>query len=230
MKILSIDTACNTCRTALTDGGKIIGKYSETDKRTHSVKLLPAIEKIVKEAGLTPSDIELVAVTNGPGSYTGMRIGVSTAKTLAYGINAPLVGINTLDFLAFSACSDEIPGDISSVCSLINARNERVYSCIYDRDLVPARECRAGDLADVLGELGEEGRVLFCGDGCVDYRDIITDKLGERAVFADEEKVLGVTEVMNLLAGKIYSEEEDKSVFTPEKLVIDYLRAYLQEK
>ncbi len=233
LKILSIDTTCNTCQVALTDGRKLLGSYSENDRRTHSVKLLPAIENIVKEAGLEPSDIDLLAVTNGPGSYTGMRIGVSTAKAIAYGTGAPLVGVNTLDFLAFSSARSLRSRKISHVCALINARNERVYSCIYDRDLVPLCTCLAGDLKDVCEELSsllsDGKKVLFCGDGSVDYKEQIEEYLPEKAVFSPKEIILGDAKVINDLAEKIYRGSDDKSEFSAEKLTIEYLRPYLRE-
>ena len=104
MKLLVMDTSCKTAMAAVCEDGSVLASIQIQDQRTHSVKLLPAVEYILAAAGVSPSELGLVAVTNGPGSYTGLRIGVTTAKAFAYSLEIPLIGLNTLEALA-AACA-----------------------------------------------------------------------------------------------------------------------------
>ena len=116
MKILALDTSCKTAMAVITDNGKIIAGIQLHDEKTHSVKLLPAIEYILSAADILPQDLDCIAVTNGPGSYTGLRIGVTTAKTYAYTLNIPVIGINSLEALAASVDV----GNDNIICPLID--------------------------------------------------------------------------------------------------------------
>src|SRR5690554_5899592 len=98
--ILALETATSLGSVALWDE-RLVGEYTLNIKRTHSERLMPAVVRILADAGLGPSDLTAVAVSSGPGSFTGLRIGMMTAKTLAWSLNLPLFGIPTLDALAW---------------------------------------------------------------------------------------------------------------------------------
>ena len=102
MKILAIDTSCKTAMVSLSENGTVIAAVQLHDNKTHSVKMLPAVEYVLSSADTKFEDLGALAVTTGPGSYTGLRIGVTTAKTLSYTLKIPLIGINTLEALAAS--------------------------------------------------------------------------------------------------------------------------------
>lgn len=121
MKILSIDTSSCICSVAILEDEKIIKEISNEDGNTHSVKLMPQIEQIFKETNLTLNDIDLFACDKGPGSFTGIRIGISTIKAFCDVTNVPAIGIPSLMALAYNI-------DFNGyICSLIDAKNSNVY-------------------------------------------------------------------------------------------------------
>lgn len=229
MLILSIDTSCATAGVSLTKDGVVISEISVNDKNTHSVKLMPAIELLFKNVGLSVSDIDAVAVVNGPGSYTGLRIGVSAAKAIAYSAEVPAIGVNTLDYLARSAnaCGADY------VCSVIDARNTHVYYGVYKASVENGRQkltrvaeygaMPSEELCEMLRTICN-GKVIFCGDGVMANRDIFKNTLGENYIEADMSSLLGRISFAGMIAGEKYSEADDKSGFTAEALDVYYLR------
>lgn len=232
MKILSIDTACKTAMAALSEGDKVISAIQLHDSKTHSVKMLPAVEYILKAADVAPSELGAVAVTNGPGSYTGLRIGVTTAKTLSYALNIPVLGINTLDAIAATCNFTDNKSEII-ICPMIDARNERVYSAAYKAGEIIA-ETVASECAQVCSDLlkliqGTSQRILFTGDGSVVNKKIIEDALGEKCLFAPTEFSFGSPQGLARVACKKYSEAvacDRLSDFTAEGLKVNYYKNY----
>ena len=229
MLILGIDTSCATAGVSLTKDGIIISEISINDKNTHSVKLMPAIQMLFKNVGMSVSDIDAVAVVNGPGSYTGLRIGVSAAKAIAYSAEVPLIGVNTLDYLARSI---NTVGDVY-VCSVIDARNTHMYYGIYKTKVVDGKNITesvsdygampAVELCEKLAS-ETEGRIVFCGDGVLANREILKQHLGERYFEADTFSLLGRISAANAIAGEIYSLAEDQNAFTADSSDVFYLR------
>ncbi|MBR5280529.1 MAG: tRNA (adenosine(37)-N6)-threonylcarbamoyltransferase complex dimerization subunit type 1 TsaB [Clostridia bacterium] len=223
MKILAIDTACNLARVALTEDGTLCKAITVDDKRRHSVKLLPAIETLLAECGVAPKNLDLIAVTKGPGSFTGLRIGVVTAKTMAYALHIPLVGVNTLDAIAASfAKEDEV------VCPLIDARNTRAYGGFYQKgESVGARFVRPlqDTVEAFLSEFPTE-TLLACGDGVLNPAlvDILQQGLGGRCRIVTEAEHPGKMEDLAALALSIYEETADKTVFDCNAIDIDYMK------
>lgn len=227
MKILVIDTSCKTSMAALTENGNVISSIALNDNKTHSVKMLPSIEYILDASGVDPKELEAIAVTNGPGSYTGLRIGVTTAKTFAYTLQIPLVGINTLDALAASC---EPQSDDTLVCPLIDARNARVYAAIYKNGNI-LQETQALDCAELCENLKEieSAKILFTGDGAVSNKKLIADILGERAVFVPTEMSLGSPAALAYVASKRIDEIIQNgtiSDYTAESLKVNYYKNY----
>lgn len=121
MKILSIETVGNICAVALTEDNNLIKEEILEDGNTHSVKLMPLVDKLLKETNITVNDIDLFACDIGPGSFTGIRIGVSTIKAFIDVTNKKTVGVSSLEILARNVDEDGI------ICSLLDAKNDNVY-------------------------------------------------------------------------------------------------------
>jgi tRNA threonylcarbamoyladenosine biosynthesis protein TsaB len=185
VQILGIDTATLVCSVALVTKDKMLAEYSLQVKKTHSERLLPLIAVVLKDAGLVPGDLNGVAVAAGPGSFTGLRIGIVTAKALGQALDVPLVGISTLEGLA--AQHPYFPG---IVCPILDARRSQVYNALFLAGTQSSRftDDRALALIELLAELDLRPEpVLFVGDGVPVYRDAIVQHLGKRAHFAPPE-------------------------------------------
>jgi tRNA threonylcarbamoyladenosine biosynthesis protein TsaB len=167
--ILGIDTACACAKAALWEDGHLLAEAYADDQKTHSVKLMPMIDRLFREAERTLRQVALMGVVTGPGSFTGLRIGVATAKALAYSIHAPVVGLNTLDFLAASV-SDSAD---AMICSAVDARNASVYCNAYieGKALWECKVRSVPELTEKLRTLSEKTgrRVIVTGDGAKKY-------------------------------------------------------------
>ena len=225
MKILSLDTSCKTAMAAVSEDGVILGAISIQDHKTHSVKMLPAIEYILSAAEIAPADLDLIAVTNGPGSYTGLRIGVTTAKTFAYSLRIPLIGVNSLEALA-AACNMD---PVSLICPVIDARNARVYASLYrdGKEMMKPCALSCDVLCEKLKYSGE--KILFTGDGIFANRTRFTELLGEMYRPVSVELSGGNPAAISLLARAKYAAAEAAgtlSEFTAESLKVEYYKNY----
>jgi tRNA threonylcarbamoyladenosine biosynthesis protein TsaB len=134
--ILQIDTALETAIVSLAFKGNLVAETCNLSQKDHASFLQPAIALLVKEAGITLSQIDAVAVVEGPGSYTGLRVGMASAKGLCYALNKPLITISTLMLLAATAKSDIIDFNTEQlICPMIDARRMEVFTAVYDADL-----------------------------------------------------------------------------------------------
>lgn len=179
MKILAVDTSSRSCSVAVVENNNLLAEIIKEDGETHSRHLMDIIKKVLELSGLVPSDIDCFAVTKGPGSFTGLRIGISSVKGLAAATGKPLAGISTLDALA----AQVLPTSYL-ICSVIDARKGEVYSSRYRFvDGLIQKEMKEEALlpdkaADGIGEPS-----LFIGDGAILYRNIIENKLENLAYF-----------------------------------------------
>jgi len=172
--ILGIETATKNCSVALFQNGIVIAEKEHiSDGYTHAEQLTLFIEEVVGSANITLKEIKAIAISKGPGSYTGLRIGTSTAKGLCYALDIPLISISTLKAMAFTMTKSHV-ADI--YCPMIDARRMEVFSAVYN---VKNNEIR-GVQADVVDEqtyanfLNNE--VLFFGDGALKCKEIINHK------------------------------------------------------
>ncbi|WP_078543039.1 tRNA (adenosine(37)-N6)-threonylcarbamoyltransferase complex dimerization subunit type 1 TsaB [Litchfieldia alkalitelluris] len=184
MKVLSIDTSNLVMGIALLDDTKVIGEVITNLKKNHSVRVMPAIEQLLKECDVRPNELNKIVVAKGPGSYTGVRIGVTIAKTLAWTLNIPLVGVSSLEVLA--ANGRYFDGMISP---LFDARRGQVYTGLYsyssDGLLVSQKEDAIILLKDWLSDLkGNNTQTLFIGNDLELHKAVIEEELGELALFA----------------------------------------------
>ncbi len=163
MKILAIDTSTSVMGIALMSEEKIYAETMTNLKINHSIMLMPTVDQMFNEVDWEPNDIDLVAVAKGPGSYTGVRIGVTTAKTYAWFLKVPLIGVSTLEAMAYSFKYYE--GVISPI---IDARRGQVYTGLYkniDSKLINIQEDCIISLSDWLNMLQKNNeKVLFIGD------------------------------------------------------------------
>ena len=164
MKILSLDTTATVCTAAICDGDKLIAETTVNTGNTHSETLLPVIENLLKITETDIKDIDCFACSTGPGSFTGVRIGVATIKGLAYGKGKPCVSVSTLDALAYN-----LAGFNGILCPVMNARRNQVYNALFKCEngsitrLCPDRALSISELDDELS--GESLPIYLSGDG-----------------------------------------------------------------
>ena len=182
MKILSVDTSANVATAAISEDDKLICEYSVNNKLTHSQTLMPIIDSILKQAETDLSEINLIAVANGPGSFTGLRIGVSAVKGFANAANIPVVGISTLTSMAYN-----LPYCPHIICPIMDARRSQVYNAIYKwngNELCELKAPRALGIDELLDELSDYETVVFLGDGVPVHKSVICETLKNKASFA----------------------------------------------
>lgn len=181
MRILALDTATRSCSIAIIDDESILAEAMYAGGQTHTIHLIEMVQKALDQAGLRLSEIDGFAVGRGPGSFTGLRIGISTVKALAIATAKPVVGVSDLDALAMQAV---VTGHMM-ICVLMDARKGEVYFSHYCHEnenleqLIPAR---VSSLDDVLAAI--HTACVFIGEGARVYRKKISEKLGEKASFA----------------------------------------------
>ena len=172
--ILSLDTSTTVCSVALhTLDGALLGSYELFTERTASSRLTVLVQDVVAHTGHTLSDVSAIAVAKGPGSYTGLRIGVSTAKGLCMALDKPLIGINTL-----VAMTEQVRSFYESdtlFCPMIDARRMEVYCAVYGQDGSEIQPTSATILDEAsFADLLEANRVIFFGDGADKARPVLT--------------------------------------------------------
>ena len=182
MKVLAIDTSNFTLGVALINGTQVIGEYTTNLKKNHSVRVMPAIESLLRDCDTSPKELTKIVVAQGPGSYTGVRIGVTIAKTLAWTLKIPLSAVSSLEVLAANGRSFD-----GLISPLFDARRGQVYTGLYEFDngnlKTVMEDCNilCSDWAMKLKECNRP--VLFVGQDVEIHRETITEVLGDLAVF-----------------------------------------------
>ena len=179
MKLLVMDTSGPVCGVAVLEDDKVLSEYTAQNRNTHSVNLMPMTECALAAAGTCLQEMDAVAAVTGPGSFTGVRIGVATAKGLAHGAGIPCIPVDALEALSLSA------GDFDGViCPIQDARAGQVYGAAF-RDGIRLTEDAPMKLPEYLEKVSLLGeRFLFLGDGMPVHREKIREILGGKAVFA----------------------------------------------
>ncbi|MCR4597588.1 MAG: tRNA (adenosine(37)-N6)-threonylcarbamoyltransferase complex dimerization subunit type 1 TsaB [Acetatifactor sp.] len=173
MKILGIDSSGLVASVAVMEDGVLLGEYTTNYKKTHSQTLLPMLDEVKKMIELDLNTVDAIAISAGPGSFTGLRIGSATAKGLGLALNKPLVEVPTLEGLAYNLYGCE-----AVVCPIMDARRNQVYTGIYEftaeNELKSVMDQSAMDIHDLLRELERiNKKVIFLGDGVAVYRGVI---------------------------------------------------------
>ena len=171
MKILSIDTSSNLCSVALLEDNQPIDELIIDDNKTHSQNLMPLIQNLFLKLNIGLPEINLIACNKGPGSFTGIRIGIATAKAIAEVANIPTIGISSLDCLAYN-----VPNATGVICSLIDANNNQVYCAIFDKNYNLLSDYIADDISNITSILNNYNDITFVGTGSITYKDILTKK------------------------------------------------------
>ncbi|WP_460546228.1 tRNA (adenosine(37)-N6)-threonylcarbamoyltransferase complex dimerization subunit type 1 TsaB [Echinicola sediminis] len=170
--ILSIETAVAVCSVAIHEQGRLLGLIELHQENVHAQKLMPAINSLLEQVGVTTKKLSAVAVSEGPGSYTGLRIGVSTAKGIAYAHGIPLIGVGSLDAMAKQALPWVESSDM--IVPMVDARRMEVYCKVFNgqlEELSPLRPVVVDEGS--FGELFEKGKVYFLGDGAEKVSQVI---------------------------------------------------------
>ncbi len=165
--ILSIDTATENASVCLSANGNILAALQNQDQKNHAAFVQPAIQQVMKMANLDLNQIDAVAVTNGPGSYTGLRVGLASAKGLCYALQKPLLLLNTLELMAFASIQQqESKSENMLFCPLIDARRMEVFTAVYDKTLNPIVAPQAKILDEnSFSDLLESNIIIFSGSG-----------------------------------------------------------------
>lgn len=178
IKVLAIDTAGDTGSVALIEDDQLLGEYLFSGARTHSEKLLSMIDRLLTDHGCPVQRVDLIAVSSGPGSFTGLRVGISTAQGIALAEGKDLMGVPTLEVIAYQAC-----GHREQICPMIDLRGPEIFTALY-------RSAGSGALQRLKDETvcepeswlaGIKDRTVFLGSGACRYQKQITTFLGDAA-------------------------------------------------
>lgn len=213
MLILSIDTSTRGCSVAVHESGILLAAYDLFTDKSSSSMLTTLIQDTVENVGFQLSDLDVIAVAKGPGSYTGLRVGVSTAKGLCYALDKPLIAINTLEAMAMQVIPF-FPDEVL-FCPMIDARRMEVYASIFNSDgeIVMPTEAVILDEASFDHTL-KTNQVVFFGDGAAKCKNLLVAK--NHVLFLKSE-IRPSARTVGLLAVKAYSQHhfEDIATFEP---------------
>lgn len=237
MKILSIDTASNVCGVSILENKKLICNLDTNTGRTHSENLMPMIQNAFQKNNLTLKDIDLIVCDIGPGSFTGLRIGIATVKAFSDSLSIPCIGISSLEVLAYNI-KDSIERN-NHVCSIIDCKNDNCYFALYERRngifetlIEPQAESIESCLSilksyceDTLGN----SSLTFVGDGSELYRDKIKDVFSNAKFISQNSNILNSFS-LGLAGIDKYNSEEDIQEILPLYLKKPQAQRQLEEK
>jgi tRNA threonylcarbamoyladenosine biosynthesis protein TsaB len=207
MKILGVDTSTSWGSLGIIDDDAVVAEYALFREETHSARLVPAIQALLKEARLDLNEIDGMAVSLGPGSFTGLRVGLSTVKGLALAAQKPVVGVPTLDALA-----SNLPFTPYLICPILDARKGEVYTALYNGEKGRVEQLTPYQVLSptVLLEQLPPQETVFLGYGVQVYGEFIREQLGEKAFFAPPHlRFLRGSTVAELGLGRIMQGEGD---------------------
>ncbi len=218
MKVLAIDTSTASATVAISEDGILLGTTTVCLKRAHSQIIMVLIEELLNKLELTPADIDLFSASHGPGSFTGIRVGIAAIKGLADGAHKPCVGVSTLKAMALPYATSE-----NLICTVIDARRDQVYYGIYNSKLEEIEKeyiLKIDELCEKLKEYGK--KVVFTGDCVEKHKEKIIDILGENAVFPN--KIFHFNNAVNVasLAEEKYLNEKVSGII-PEYILKSYV-------
>uniref|UniRef100_UPI0040484A27 tRNA (adenosine(37)-N6)-threonylcarbamoyltransferase complex dimerization subunit type 1 TsaB n=1 Tax=Algoriphagus sp. TaxID=1872435 RepID=UPI0040484A27 len=213
-RILSIETSTSICSVAIHEQGELLALAEIKEPGAHAEKLLVLVDEVFEKAGLSFGDLDAVAVSQGPGSYTGLRIGVSTAKGIAYALEIPLIGINTLQAMAASQPISQ--GEF--VVAVLDARRKEVYTQTFGDSLQELSSIEAVVLEEgIFDSILEKGRVYFVGDGVEKVKEEVKSA---NALFVADWGISLSAKNMGVLASEKHARQEweDLAYFVPNYL------------
>ncbi len=231
MLTLALDTALAPASCALVEDGAVLMELTTRNGKNHSARIIPLVEALLSLVDKKPEAVDLFAVSAGPGSFTGLRIGVVTIKGMAYALQKPAIGVNTLDSLAYSV--PDFPG---LICPMIDARNNQVYTALYRRreqELATVREAvglPVDQWADTLSSVLSPGEsLLLVGDGAPLHKAYLESLFPDRVFSAEPELFMPRAAAVALLAEQSYRKGKAED-FSPFNLEPFYLRPSQAER
>ena len=222
--ILSIETATSSGSVSLHKSGHLIGLQQYNIEKSHSSLLHVLIEQLLNNSGISKNDLDAIAVSAGPGSYTGLRIGVSTAKGLCYALDKPLISINTLECMAYQVAS--VAHENSLLCPMIDARRQEVYCMIVANDMkiIQVTEPLIIDELSFQEKLDKK-KIFFFGDGSDKCHEIITHLNG---VFI--KIIIPSAKEIGILAGDKFDKEQFENLAYYEPFYLKEFRIIKSKK
>lgn len=219
MKILAVDTSATAASVAVAEENKLIGEFSINTALTHSQTLMPMVDELLKNTGLSVNDIDAVAVNAGPGSFTGVRIGVAAVKGIAFPKNLPCVSVSTLESMAYNML-----GNDCIVCSVMDARCSQVYNALFrvkGCTVTRMTDDRALSLTDLKNELRNiNEKVVLVGDGAVLCSKFLGEELENIMLAPFNNRIQTASSVVYAAFEKINNGETVKA----DELMPVYLR------
>ena len=213
MNILAFETSGRAASVAVMKDKRIIGEMAVSTKLNHSEKLMPMIDELLKKTDISIKDIDFLAIGVGPGSFTGIRIGVSTAKGLAQALNIPIAAVSSLRTLAFSAAYSDM-----FICPIIDARRNHVYSGVFrweGAELVEVMKEDVYDFKELLLILkNKDSKVLFMGEDSGKFKEQIKEALGEKGIMAMPQDNFPRAASVAVMAIKKIEENDLENAFT----------------
>lgn len=231
MRILAIDSSSLVASVAIVTDDILTAEYTINFKKTHSQTLMPMIAEISKMTELDMETIDAIAISGGPGSFTGLRIGSATAKGFGLALNKPIINVPTIDAMAYNLYSSKY-----YICPIMDARRQQVYTGIYRFEgikMQTIKEQCAISVDELIQELNNIGcAVMFVGDGIPVYKDIIDDKLTVEHYYAPSHMNRQKASSLAALAAIYYSEGkiETAAEHKPEYLRLSQAEREMQEK
>ena len=185
--ILSIETGTDICSVALSNDGELMALRESNEGRDHAKKVALFVDELLKETGVQPSDLDAIAVGKGPGSYTGLRIGVSFAKGMCYALNIPLIAVGSLDALVQVAREDYDAGildiedydwNLATLCPMVDARRMEVYTQIFNIEGVAKSDVSAEIITEeTFSDVRANGKLVIFGNGAEKCCEVLSDAL-----------------------------------------------------
>ena len=212
--ILSLETSSTVCSVALAQDGRLIGSSELRLEKSHSSHITVLIQQLLENTGFTEKDLAAIAVSGGPGSYTGLRIGTSTAKGLCYALNIPLIAVSTLQAMAQETVQFTPNPETYLFCPMIDARRMEVYTALYNSALTEVEKDQALILEpDSFREKLETQKILFFGNGAAKWQTL----LGENANALFLKSVIPSAEAVSELAWQKFqaAQFEDVAYYEP---------------
>lgn len=220
MKILAIDTSSKICSVSILEDTKIIAEKHNNDEKTHSQKLMPLIDSIFKYTNLSLNDIDLLACCQGPGSFTGIRIGISTVKAFADVKNIPIIGVTSLESLAYNITENSL------IASIIDAKNDNVYFALYELyngNYNIICEPMANTINNVIETINSylndkisdnsNKKITLIGDGSLVHKELLQNNINN-CNFANEQENVQTSISVGLSAFNKYNAKSYKACYS----------------
>lgn len=231
MKVLALDSSGLVASVAVVEDDNLLGEYTVNYKKTHSQTLLPMLEEVARMIELELETVDVIAVSAGPGSFTGLRIGSATAKGLALALDKKIISVPTIDAMAYN-----LWGSADLICPLMDARRQQVYTGVYEFTekgfTIRISQCAVG-IDEILSQVNGFGRrVIFLGDGAAVFRDQIAEQMKVPYAFAPAQNNKQRAASVAVLGAALYEQgkAEDARDHKPNYLRLSQAEREFQQK